>query len=175
MFDKTAMYHKSARGAEAIAARSAALSPKQRSMLILINGRRPFAELAQLGQGLGDPELLMTQLAEQGFIEAASATAGATTEPAPLLPAAGPRGAAPSPRLGPTELAVPLPQAKQFAVRRLKDMLGPTADDLCLRIDNARSPQEFRAAIRRTETELREIVGPQLAQQFAADVEKQRP
>lgn len=174
MFDKTAMYHKSARGAEAIATRSAALSPKQRSMLILINGRRPYEELAHLGQGLGDPEQLMTQLADQGFIEAASASASAPTEPAPLMPAEGPRPGGASSRLGPTELAVPLPQAKQFAARRLSDMLGPTADEMCQRIENARTPQEFRAAIRRTETILREIVGPQLAQQFTTDVENQR-
>ncbi|HEY8356894.1 MAG TPA: hypothetical protein VIL30_05480 [Ramlibacter sp.] len=175
MFDKTSMYHKSARGAEALATRSAALSPKQRSMLILINGRRPYGELAQLGQGLGDPELLMTQLADEGFIEAASASASAPTEPAPLMPAEAPRtDASGGTRLGPTELAVPLPQAKQFAARRLQDMLGPTADEMCQRIDAARSPQEFRAAIRRTETLLREIVGPQLAQQFTADVEGQR-
>ncbi|MDB5753183.1 MAG: hypothetical protein JWP65_3604, partial [Ramlibacter sp.] len=84
MLDKTAMYHKSARGAEAIATRNAALNLKQRSMLILINGRRPFAELAHLGQGLGDPEVLITHLAEQGLIEAASAHSSAPTEPAPL-------------------------------------------------------------------------------------------
>lgn len=183
MLDKTAMYHKSARGAEAIAARTAALGPKLRSMLILINGKRPFAELAAMAQGLGEPEQLMAQLEQEGYIEAASATSGAPTEPAALMPASGPVQRAPTamprpapgrPSLGPTELAVPLPQAKQFAARRLADMLGPTADDLCMRIENARTPQEFRAAIRRTETILREVVGPELAHQFAADVENQR-
>lgn len=179
MLDKTAMYHKSARGAEAIATRNAALNLKQRSMLILINGRRPFAELAHLGQGLGDPEVLITHLAEQGLIEAASAHSSAPTEPAPLDAAAGPgaasAGAGRSASLSPTQLAVPLPQAKRFASGRLTDMLGPTADELCQRIEAARSPQEFRAAIRRTETTLREVVGPELAQQFTIDVEAQRP
>ncbi|MGV3573469.1 MAG: hypothetical protein ACO1PB_23005 [Ramlibacter sp.] len=183
MLDKTAIYHKSAKGAEAIATRNAALSPKQRSMLILINGKRPLAELMALGQGLGDPEQLVEELADAGFIESASATANAPTEPAPLMPAAGPErsgGSRPAPApapapLNPTELAVPLPQAKRFAVRRLNDMLGPTAQDMCIRIEAARTPQEFRAAIRRTETILREVVGPQLAQQFTTDVENQRP
>ncbi|QJW84767.1 hypothetical protein HK414_17215 [Ramlibacter terrae] len=177
VLDRTAIYHKSAKGAEAIATRNAALSPKQRSMLILINGKRPISELAALGQGLGEPEHLIEQLADDGFIETASPTANAPTEPAPLMPASGPeRSAGPPsrPPLGPTELAVPLPQAKRFAVRRLNDMLGPTAQDMCIRIEAARTPQEFRAAIRRTETILREVVGPQLAQQFTSDVENQR-
>lgn len=177
MLDKSAIYHKSAMGAEAIATRNAALSPKQRSMLILVNGKRPIRELASLGQGLGDPEHLLAQLADAGFIETASPTAGAPTEPAPLTASSGrersgaPSSAAPP---GPTELAVPLPQAKRFAVRRLNDMLGPTAQDMCIRIEAARTPQEFRAAVRRTETILREVVGPQVAQQFAADVENLR-
>lgn len=156
MLDKAAIYHKSARGAEAIATRNAALGPKQRSMLILINGKRGYAELAHLGQGLGDPELLMAQLEQQGLIEPGPARAGAPSEPAPL------------------ELIVSLPEAQRFAVRRLHDLLGPTADDLCLRIEHARTAQDFRVAIRRTETILREVVGPELAQQFITDVEGQR-
>ena len=178
MLDKTAIYQKSAKGAEAISTRNAALSPKQRSMLILVNGKRPIGELASLGQGLGEPELLLGQLVDAGFIETASPTADAPTEPAPLMPAARTErsaGPASRPPPDPTELAVPLPQAKRFAVRRLNDMLGPTAEDMCLRIESARTPQEFRAAIRRTETVLREAVGAQFAQQFAADVEALRP
>lgn len=192
MLDKAAIYHKSARGAEAIATRNAALGPKQRSMLILINGKRSFEELDYLGQGLGDPQLLMTQLEEQGLIEPGLARAGAPSEPAPLFAASGPAplgglsrpaplAPAPVPErasqpavLSPTQIAVPLPEAQRFAVRRLHDLLGPTADELCLRIEHARTPQEFRAAIRRIETILREVVGPELAQQFTTEVESQR-
>lgn len=156
--DKSAIYHKSERGTQALATRDAALSPKHRSMLILINGKRSYAELTQLGQGLGDPAQLLAQLAEQAFIEAAAGSDDAPTEPAPV-----------------TELAVSLPQARRFAVRRLTDLLGPTAEDLCLRIESARSPQEFQAAIRRADAILRDVVGAQLAQQFTSDVEKLRP
>lgn len=181
--DKAAIYHKSALGSEAIANRSAALTPKQRSMLILINGKRDFTELAHLGQGLGEPEQLMAQLEQLGFIEAESALASAPTEPAPLAPSEPPLppagGKAPArsgpPSLSPTQLALPLPQAQRFAVRRLNDLLGPAGEDLCMRIEAARTPQEFRAAIRRTETILREVVGPQLAEQFLSDVEQHRP
>ena len=40
MLDKSATYHKSPKGAEAIATRHGELTPRQRSMLILVNGRR---------------------------------------------------------------------------------------------------------------------------------------
>lgn len=176
--DKAAIYHKSARGMDAIATRTAGLTPKMRSMLILINGRRPFEELALLGQGLGDPEWLMAQLEADGYIEPGTMKAGPPTEPAPLLAAAGPAplgpSSAPAP-LGPLDLHVPLDQAQRHAVRKLNDLLGPTADDLCARIEGTRTPQEFRAAIRRTESVLRAVVGPELAAQFVSEVESQRP
>lgn len=176
--DKAAIYHKSAKGADAIATRNAALTPKLRSMLILINGRRPFDELAKLGQGLGDPGSLMAQLEAEGYIETGDLRAGPPTEPPPLFSTSGPMPigppSAPAP-LGPLDLHVPLDQAQRHAVRKLNDLLGPTADDLCVRIESTRTAQEFRAAIRRTESVLRAVVGPELAAQFVSEVESQRP
>lgn len=181
MLDKAAIYHKSAKGAEAIATRNAGLPPKLRSMLILINGKRPFAELAHLGQGLGDPEWLMAQLEADGYIESGPARAGPPSEPAPLFSSSGfgpslpgSLPPAPAPPLDGASTDVPLGQAQRFAVRRLIDLLGPTADDLCMRIEETRTPQEFRAVIQRTETLLREVVGPELASQFVHEVESQR-
>jgi hypothetical protein len=185
--DKTAIYHKSPRGAEAIATRNAALTPKLRSMLILVDGRRPYAELAKLAAGLGDPDWLLEQLEGEGFIEAGPARAGSPTAPAPLQAASAPAplrpasapaplrpASAPAP-LAPTELNVPLDHAQRFAVQRLTDLLGPTGQDLCMRIEATRSAKEFRAVIRRTETMLREVVGPELAARFVSEVESQRP
>jgi hypothetical protein len=184
VLDKTAIYHKSARGAEVIATRNAALSHKLRSMLILINGRRPYSELCKLGQGLGDPDWLLEQLDADGFIETGLARAGPPTEPAPLFPSTDPTPltSAPAPlapitrrnATGSSQLSVPLGLAQRFAVRRLTDLLGPTAEDLCLHIEATRSPQEFRAAIHQTETMLRKVVGPELAAEFVREVETQR-
>lgn len=197
MLDKTAIYHKSAKGAEAIATRNAALTPKLRSMLILCNGRRPYDELAKLGQGLGDPEWLLEQLEFDGYIEpgpmregppsapaplfspSIPAPLGPASVPAPLGPVSQPPSyetfpvSAPAP-LGGEPPLIPLSQAQQFAVRRLLDLLGPAADDLCGSIEQARTTQEFRAAIGRTEKMLREFIGPELAAQFVKEVETQR-
>ena len=45
MIQKNVVYHKSAKGAEAIATRQHGLSPKLRSMLILIDGKRTDGRL----------------------------------------------------------------------------------------------------------------------------------
>ncbi len=167
MFDKTATYHKSPRGAEAIATRSAALGPKGRSMLILIDGKRSFAELLKLGQMLGDPEKLMQDLAEQGLIEpVAGAAPPRVAAPAVSAAAAGPPSGYP---------AVPLLQAQRFAVRRLTDLLGPAAEDICLRIESTRNAQDFQAAVQKAENMLRQLRGAQMASQFAADMQTHRP
>ncbi|MDB5858010.1 MAG: hypothetical protein JWQ76_1699 [Ramlibacter sp.] len=189
MLDKSATYHKSPRGAEAIATRHGELTPRQRSMLILINGRRSYDELAQLGQMLGDPERLMEQLEQSGFIEPGEPRPGPPSAPAPLLPVWGHSGwgqmSGPAPLGGgdssypgftadPIDHEVPLDQAQRFAVARLKDMLGPAADDLCVKLQAATTAPEFTAAVRNTEAILRAMVGPELATQFTREVESQR-
>jgi hypothetical protein len=187
MLDKSATYHKSPKGAEAIAARHGELSPRQRSMLILVNGRRSYDELAQLGQLLGDPERLLEQLEQFGYIEPGDPRPGPPSAPAPLLPVWGNSGWGPVSR--PASLPLPLPplsphapidhevplgQAQRFAVERLKDLLGPAADDLCVRLEAATTAPEFHAAVLRTESILRAMVGPELAIQFTREVESQR-
>ena len=189
MLDKSATYHKSPKGAEAIATRHGELTPRQRSMLILVNGRRSFGELAVLGKMLGDTESLLAQLAEAGYIEPGDPRPGPPSAPAPLLPVWGNSGWGPV--SGPAPLSsgdssypgfnadaadheVPLSQAQRFAVERLKDMLGPAADDLCAPLEAATTAPEFSAAVRGTEAILRAMVGPELATQFLREVESQR-
>ena len=104
MISPAAIYQKSAKGAEAIATRSAALGPKLRSVLIFVDGKRSVEELAKLIQGLGDPLDLLGQLVGQGFIEPTAGTAAG--------PAAAPGGtkaptSAPAP-LGDSAPRVPL-------------------------------------------------------------------
>jgi hypothetical protein len=170
VLEQDIIYRKSGKGADALATRQAALGPRQRSLLILVDGKRSLHELAALGAALGDIPRLMEDLLAQGFIEPtllrATGTAALTMVPAP---APRPAGAA-----GPTQLLVPLDKAQAFAVECLSDLLGPAGTDLCRRIEATRSPHEFRAAVRRTETTLRELVGPELAQQFVREVENLR-
>ena len=165
---KGVIYHKSAKGTEAIATRQHGLSPKQRSMLIMIDGKRSFDELARLSAMLGDTEQLMTELENGGFIEPLGGASGA---PAPG-PAPAPAEAVTVPAALP---AVSLPEAKRFAVRLLTDTLGPMAEELCLRIEGARNAAEFSAAITRAEALMRQVKGTAAAARFAADVAAHPP
>lgn len=146
--DRQAIYRKTGAGVDAIATRHAALAPKQRSLLILVDGRRTVGELATLGAALGDAAELLQALSAQGLIE-----------PLPRKAAVAASAAAPGD-------GVPLAQARTLAVRRLTDLLGPGATDLCLRLEKAHTVQEFHAAVRRTEATLRQVVGAQRAAQF---------
>lgn len=173
MISKSAVYHKSARGSEALAKRDPALTPKLRSTLILVDGKRRFDELAKMAQVLGDAEQLLGALADLGFIEpAADGAPEPVTMPTPI-DVTGPASVpAPPPSQFPS---VPLAEAKRFAVRRLTDLLGPTGESLCLRLEAARNAQEFMSAVHRAEAVLRDFNGAKVAAQFAADIEAHRP
>lgn len=162
--NSNATYHKSAKGTEAIATRQHGLSPKLRSMLIMVDGKRSFDELAKVASALGDPAQLMSELEAGGFIEQVSgAITNATTR-------TDTSAAAP-----PVPPAISLPDAKRLAVRKLTDAMGPMAEDLCLRIEAARTTPEYLAAITRAESFLRQTRGNAIASAFAAETAGQSP
>lgn len=171
MIQKNLVYHKSAKGTEAIATRQHGLGPKLRSMLILIDGKRGFDELVRLSQMLGNTEDLLGQLLDQGFIEpvagpapahapaAAAAHAATASAPAPLAAAA----------------PISLIDAQRFVSRRLTDLLGPNAEDLCLKIEAARTVKDFQSAVARAEGILRQYKSAHAAAEFAAEVQAHMP
>lgn len=168
--NKNAIYHKSAKGMEAIATRQHGLGPKQRSMLILIDGKKSFDDLAKLSAMLGDTVQLLQELEDGGFIEAAAGAQAAVAAP----PTAAPPVSAPTP-LAATAPATSLADAKRFAVRKLTDTMGPMAEEICLRIEAARNPAEFLAAVARAEATLRQLRGSGAAAAFAAEVAAHSP
>ncbi|WP_141512925.1 hypothetical protein [Ramlibacter sp. WS9] len=171
MIQKNVVYHKSAKGIEAIATRQHGLGPKLRSLLILVDGKKTFDDLAQLSQMLGDTNELLTQLSDQGFIEPGAAAPAhhvpaRASAPAPLSPASGPGALAP---------AMTLAEAQRFASRRLTDLVGPNAQELCLRIEAARNLRDFQVAVSRAEGMLRQVHSAHTADEFAAAVHSHMP
>lgn len=156
MLDKDSVYRKTQRGVDALATRQGGLTPRQRSLLILVDGRRNGLELATLGAACGDVAELLNAMLTEGYVERI-ATAAAAPEAR--------RGAA-------APAALPLAQVRIQAVRRLTDMLGPAATDMCLRLEKAQSVQEFRATLHRVEATLGQVVGAQRAAAFVSDMEK---
>jgi hypothetical protein len=163
---QNSVFQKSDKGSQAIAKRDHALVPKLRSMLILVDGKRPVEELAKLSAALGDTQQLLAQLLEQGYIE------DAATQAAPAA-APGAQGAAPV--QPPAQPPITLAEAQRFAVRKLTDLMGPAADDLCMRIEATRTAAEFHAVIKRAETMLRDLNGAAAATAFAQQIESHSP
>jgi hypothetical protein len=165
VIQRNVIYHKSAKGVEAIATRQHGLSPKLRSMLIMIDGKHSADDLFRLSQMSGDSEQLLGQLLEQGFIEAgavAAPAAAASTAPAPLAAATGKQPGS-------------LIEAQRFVVRRLTDILGPNAEELCLRIEAARNVHDFQIAVARAEGMLRQYVSSHTAAEFMAQAQAHMP
>lgn len=155
MLDKDSVYRKTQRGVDALAVRQGGLTPRQRSLLILVDGRRNAQELATLGAACGDVAELLNAMLTEGYVERLGPAPAAVEARAQAVPA-----------------ALPLAQVRIQAVRRLNDMLGPAAVDMCLRLEKAQSLQEFRAALHRVEATLGQAVGSQRAAAFVSDMEK---
>lgn len=164
MVQKLAVYRKSAKGAEALARRDPALGMRLRSLLILVDGKRSTDELARLSPSPAELQQSFAQLLELGMIE-------------PLPPPAGPEAASvatPSAAAAPARI-VTLAEAQRAAVRGLTNLLGPTADDLCLRIEGARTAQDLLVVIKRAEIAVRTARGAQAAAAFMADMQTHQP
>jgi hypothetical protein len=166
VIQKSFIYHKSAKGLDAIATRQHGLAPKLRSTLIMVDGKRNFQDLVKVCQTLGDAEQILGQLLDEGFIEpcgrAAPPRPAATSAPAPLAAATGRQTAG-------------LVEAQRFVVRRLTDIMGPNAEQLCLRIEATRNVQDFEAAVSKAEGLLRQFVNSTIASEFMAQARARMP
>ena len=180
MVQKNSVYRKSAHGAEALARRDPALTLRLRSLLIMVDGKRPVEELSRLSPSGAETDQLMTQLDDLGMIELA--TAPAVAAPAAVASpsdtqqqdTAAPRAAEAAP--GPvTVRVVPLADARRAAVRRLTDLLGPMADDLCVRMEAAKTAQDLLALVKRAEQLVKTTRGAEAAAAFHAHMESHRP
>lgn len=184
--DAQHLYRKSAKGGEAINARLHGLVGRARSLLILVDGKRSHAELLALAAGFGDVAQMLGELERDGFIEpvpAAQAPALASAPaPAPTRPPAPaptpPRASAPAPlasRPAPLDGPMTLPQVRAFTCHRLIQLLGPTADALCLKVDATRTRAEFIIAVQRAYAVVRDVRGAAEAEKFGDAIEAQMP
>lgn len=136
------IYAKTAQGLHEIATRERRLSPRLRSALILVDGKRDQDELSRLIQ---NPDETLQALLEAQLIAAvASGKPARSSKPAELdeEPAA---AAAPGAGLSATDLAA----LRREAVRALNDLLGPEAESLAMRMERAGDEEQLRAALER--------------------------
>jgi hypothetical protein len=170
-----ALYIKTTEGTAEVAARSPRLNMAQRRVLIMADGRRTVAELAQfVPQGNIDEVLdLLTSLgliarAADGAQEDAgpSAPVGAA-EPLDVPTVTGvPSPPTLTPAPGEPEPMLTLDEAKRRAVRELTDRLGPDADMLAMKIEACRSADEFRERLRDAERLVSALRGAEAGQGY---------
>ncbi|MGQ2979667.1 MAG: hypothetical protein ACT6Q9_08240 [Polaromonas sp.] len=170
MFNKQAIYHKTPKGMESIANRQSGLGPRLRSLLIMIDGKRSVADLMAL---TGDGEALLAQLAQDGMIEpvgGAAAAAAPAAAPASTWPDSQAATTAPTPLV-----VVSLPEAKRCATRLLVELLGPTSEMLCMKIESASKLADFVGAVKRAREIVRDVKGAAAAERFIAEIETHTP
>jgi 4-hydroxy-3-methylbut-2-enyl diphosphate reductase IspH len=153
-------YRKTAKGSQAIASKDHALGPRLRSLLILVDGKRQHKELVEMSGLMGDAPRLLDQLVEQGYAEAAPHVV--TT---PSTAAA----------VGTHRTGVTLSEAQRLAVRRLTDILGPMAEEICIAIESTRNAHEFMRAMKAAQLLLRDVEGGESADNFVREIEAHRP
>ena len=162
------IYRKTAKGHSEIETRSHRLSPRLRSALIMIDGRRSDDDVRKLIPQQADETLQL--LGEQGFIEIIGITQDAPPH-RPVSSGAAPRPAEAAPSPVAPRPAQPAPPPRDFeatraqAVRLFTDMVGPMAEALAIKMERARSPEEFRPLVQTAQR----IIGNARGGQAAAD------
>jgi hypothetical protein len=143
------IYRKTAKGHSEIETRAHRLSPRLRSVLIMVDGRRSDDDVRKLIPQHGDETLRL--LDEQGFIEIIGITQDLAA-PRAINGAVAPRPAeAAAPETPPP--AAPAVPPRDFeatraqAVRLFTDMVGPMAEALAIKMERARSPDELRTLV----------------------------
>lgn len=74
-----------------------------------------------------------------------------------------------------TDAGKALPKVKALATHLLVEILGPVADDVCLKIEAAQDMPHFIAAMKLAYAVVREVRGQSLAGRFGLEVENQMP
>jgi len=167
-------YRKTIKGQAEIATRENKLTPRLRSALIMVDGKRSKADLRPLL--MPTPDETLAALLAQGFIEVTGAgVASAADLPqatpavaAPLLqpaPPAPPTGNTP-PAMKP--MPVPLPVRQRDAVRLLTEQVGPMAEAVAIRMERALSADELRAAVLQGGRIIANIRGQKAAEAYLA-------
>jgi hypothetical protein len=155
------IYSKTADGQNEIETRARKLSPRARSALILVDGKRSTVDLGKLVQQADET---LQALLEAGLIEvvAVKSAPARDSSPAPLASAA---AASPAPASG--MALVEFEATRRDAVRAINDLLGPEAENLALKLERSTDAEQLRAALERAVAYIANARGGGAAAQFA--------
>lgn len=154
--DLKAVYKKTQKGQEEMAQRTV-LGMRERTLLVMVDGKTTAADLLARAQHMPDPPGLLAKLIDGGFIAAdTSATAAAATTAQVA--------AAPQEQRALQELM-------RYAEHFLDEVLGPEADMLSEAIDKCKTLPELRARLEKTRDAIAGMGKKRKAEEFWANVE----
>jgi hypothetical protein len=154
------IYRKTAKGQAEIETRGHRLPPRLRGALILVDGQRSEADLAKLIPV--DPQTTLATLLAEGFIDVFAILA----ERGPITSVDVPL---PGPDSGPMPLspaAASIEAIKRDTVRFLNDKLGPSAENLAVRIERTKTMTELMPLLAQATQTLRSFGGAAVSEEF---------
>jgi hypothetical protein len=180
--DKQAIYRKTLKGQDEMTTRAYRLPARERSVLVLVDGKRNGTELIAKGIHFGDSEAFLGHLLESGFIEpiapaekikAPAATASVLALVQPAKPAAPLVAKVRSTTPASTNLSMAL--AVEFARHFLLNTLGPDADALTARIEASRSLPELLLALENSRDAVQVFAGKRKAESYWDELNARMP
>lgn len=168
--DKNTLFVKTDQGREALTSRPPGLGPRLRSLLIMVDGKRPVVELDKLCGGEGSAAPLLEQLLAAGWVEPVQ-SAVVAAEPAVAamasiqVPEAEPRALQP----------LPFSEARRMMVRFINDQLGPMGEPLAMRVESCKTPVDLLTVLPRIRDGLSNLKGAATLQQFDQELVARLP
>lgn len=140
--DLNTVYRKTQKGQEEIAQRTV-LGMRERTLLVMVDGKATVAELLARAQHMPDPPALLAKLIDGGFI--ATDAAAAPNPAAASAPSQAPAQA----QAAPLEQQA-MQQTMRYAERFLDQVLGPQSEALAEAIGKCKTLPELRARLEKT-------------------------
>ncbi len=138
--DLKAVYKKTQKGQEEMAQRTV-LGMRERTLLVMVDGKITAADLLAKAQHMPDPQALLGKLIEGGFIAAEAPAA-----PVPAASAAPPPA---PPAVTPQEQRI-MQETLRYAERFLDAALGQDSETLALALAKSKTIAEFRIRLEKT-------------------------
>jgi hypothetical protein len=158
------IYTKSPAGQLELKSRSNAVSPRARTLLILVDGKRSDTELAAL---VPDFEASVDALLKAGLIAPlANARPPAITRPG-VVPNAPPPAAVADAASPPPAAPIDLPALRLESARAVNNLLGPEGDALAVRLERAAEAEVLQVALERCVSYIAATRGKRAADEFA--------
>lgn len=167
------IYARTEKGSAEVAQRSQAIPNKARSLLLMIDGKASGAQLLDKFAAFPNSAELLQILEDGGYIAAVAGAATAAPAAAPRPAAAAP--AAPAPAAAAATAGDSLATVRRFMNQTLREIFGPDADDLSLKVDKAVSESDLRALAEKHRDLIASVGGRRKAEAYWQTIEVLMP